>query len=291
LGLIYPVLYLLLVSFIWPFSFGLIKNQLTGLDSTAMSVVRIAFCLLIFLPLLRARCISRRQIAQLLMIGAIEFGVMYLLYMRSFVYLKAYEVALFTITTPLYVALCDALLRRRFERRHWLAATLSVGAALVIVWRQASSPGLWHGLLILQLSNLCFAIGQLAYRRIQETMTGTKDSQIFAWLYLGAFAATAATSLATGAWLHFQPTPTQWAVLAYLGILSSGLAFFWWNRGALRVNAGTLAAMNNAKIPLGVACSLWFFHEHADLPRLLVGGVCLGLAVWIAESGAQRLSA
>ena len=48
--------------------------------------------------------------------------------------------------------------------------------------------------------------------------------------------------------------------------------------------AGTLAVFNNAKVPLGVACSLLFFGETADLPRLAVGGALLIAAVAVAET-------
>ncbi len=284
------MLYLLLVSIIWPFSFGLIKNQLSGLDPTAVAVVRIAFSLLIFLPLLRLRLVSRKHLVQLFVTGAVEFGVMYLLYLRAFHYLQAFEVALFTITTPLYLALADAIIAREWQPRHWIAATLSVVAASIIVWKKTPTDQFWYGFLLLQISNLCFAAGQLAYRRIRKSMTEVKDGQVFGWLYLGALVATGLASCATTNWTQFRPTFAQWEVLAYLGILSSGLCFFWWNRGSLKVNAGTLAAMNNAKVPLGVIVSLVFFHESQrlattdDLVRLALGGVCLCVAVWIAES-------
>jgi hypothetical protein len=41
--------------------------------------------------------------------------------------------------------------------------------------------------------------------------------------------------------------------------------------------------MNNAKVPLAVACSLLFFGESADLPRLLGSLALLGAAVWLAD--------
>ena len=76
---------------------------------------------------------------------------------------------------------------------------------------------------------------------------------------------------------------TAWATLLFLGLVSSGLCFFWWNQGAAQVNAGTLAAFNNAKIPLGVACSLLVFGEHADLVRLAVSAGLLAAAVWVSK--------
>ncbi len=51
--------------------------------------------------------------------------------------------------------------------------------------------------------------------------------------------------------------------------------------GCLR--PGTLAVFNNAKVPLGVACSLMFFQETADTPRLLGGLTLLAAAIWLAE--------
>jgi drug/metabolite transporter (DMT)-like permease len=89
-------------------------------------------------------------------------------------------------------------------------------------------------------------------------------------------------SLFTTRWGAFSPSPAQWATIIYLGAVASGAGFFLWNVGATRVNAGTLAAINNAKIPLGIACSLVFFGETADLPRLLLGGALMAGGVWIA---------
>lgn len=281
--------YLLLVSFIWAFSFGLIKNQLAGLDSTAVGVVRLGLSALVFLPFLKLSLATARQRLVLCAVGALQFGLMYLLYLRAFHYLQSFEIALFTITTPLYVLLLDALLERRVDRAFWLAALLAVVGAAIIVWKKgaASAPSL-IGVFLMQASNICFAAGQLAYRRIRLGMTKSPDFAVFGWLYLGAVIATSAVSLALGSWSHFHPSVSQWGVLAYLGVLSSGLCFFWWNRGATQVNTGTLAAMNNAKIPLGVACSLFFFGEEADWTRLALGGGLLAVAVYLAERARAR---
>ena len=278
------MLYLLAVSFLWAFSFGLIKDRLTGLDPTALAVVRLAVALMVFLPLLRLHKISRRAAWWLAMIGAFQFGAMYVLYLRAFHYLQAYEVALFTIFTPLYVAFLDAALQNRFQPKHVAAAALSVAGAGVIMWNIALSDGLTTGFILIQLSNLCFAAGQIAYKRTRPSMGDVKDINLFALPLAGALAATAIFSIFTTRWAEFHPTTSQWGVLVYLGALASGLGFFWWNLGATRVNTGTLAVFNNAKIPLAVACSLLFFGGNADLPRLIICLLLLGVAVWVAES-------
>ena len=70
---------------------------------------------LVFLPLLRWRGLRPRSTFALLGIGALQFGLMYLAYIESFRYLRAYEAALFTITTPIFVTLF-ALLAKNLMR-------------------------------------------------------------------------------------------------------------------------------------------------------------------------------
>ena len=93
---------LFIVSLIWAFSFGLIKDRLAGLDANFVAAARLLISLLVFLPFLRTRGLSRKLSLRLLAIGALQYGVMYITYIAAFNFLKAYEVALFTIFTPIY---------------------------------------------------------------------------------------------------------------------------------------------------------------------------------------------
>ncbi len=279
---------LFLVSSIWAFSFGLIKGRLAGVDPTAVATLRLGLALLLFLFFFRRRGLPGRTLLQLATIGVVQFGVMYLLYLRSYVHLQAYEVALFTITTPLFVAVLDAGLERRLVGRHLAAALLSIAGAAVVVWQRIATHDMLVGVLLVQLSNLCFAAGQIAWRRLRVSIDRShSDVSLFAVLYGGAFAASAICSLFTTDWTALHLAWPQAATLVYLGVLASGICFFWWNVGATRVNPGTLAAFNNAKIPLAVTCSLLFFGEHADLPRLIAGGALMAVGVVIAEHRAN----
>lgn len=283
---------LLLVSFIWAFSFGLIKGRLAGIDPTAVATLRLGLALLVFLPFLRPAGLPARMHLRLAILGAVQFGIMYLLYLRAFAHLQAFEVAMFTITTPLFVALLDAMRERRLVAAHVLAALLSVAGAGVVLWQRVASQETLIGIVYVQLSNLCFAAGQLGWRRMRAAVeTPVSDASLFAALYLGACAISLGWSLFTTDWTVVRPTGSQIVTLAYLGVLASGACFFWWNIGATRVNTGTLAAFNNAKIPLAVACSLLFFGERTNVPRLLVGGGLMVLGVLVAERKRPRPAA
>lgn len=278
---------LLLVSLLWAVSPGLIKQFLGDLPAAAVAAVRLGLTFLVFAPFLRPALLARRTSAWLAGIGAIQFGLMYLLYLEAFRHLKGHEVYLFTILTPLYVVLFDAALANKLAPRHAIAALLSVVGAGVLIPRGVGTANVMLGFLLVQGANLCFAAGQIAYQRTRPTLAErATDAQLFAWMALGGFLVSALYAAPVADWSAFTPSAQQWLVLAFLGVVASGGGFFLWNRGAAQVNAGTLAVLNNAKVPLGVAVSLLVFRETAHLPRLLLGLPLLVAAVWLAESAA-----
>ena len=159
------MLLLLLASLVWAFSFGLIKGQLAGVDPTAVAVLRLLCALLVFLPFLRRRQLSRRAQLRLAAIGAVQFGLMYILYLHAFAVLQAYEVALFTIFTPIYLALLDAALEHRWEVRHLLAAVLSLGGAGVLLWRTGVGSGAVGGFILVLFLAVYIAAEPDLYKR------------------------------------------------------------------------------------------------------------------------------
>jgi drug/metabolite transporter (DMT)-like permease len=211
-------------------------------------------------------------------VGAVQYGVMYIAYNYAFQYLKAYEVALFTIFTPIYVTLINDAIRKRM---HWvsLLATLVTVAGTAIVRRGGViQSDILTGFLIVQISNLGFAFGQVYYREIMAGLpTGRFDNlKVFGLLYLGGFITAGISAAVFTPWQSFIITNQQIMVLVYLGAFASGLSFFLWNVGARKVNAGSLAIFNDLKIPLAVIVSIVFFGEQASWLNLLVGG---GIAV------------
>jgi drug/metabolite transporter (DMT)-like permease len=163
------------------------------------------------------------------------------------------------------------------------AAALSVAGAGVVLWHSVGDTGTLAGFILVQLANLCFAGGQVAWRRERARLPArVSDASVFALLYAGALVVALGVSSATTDWHSFAPDRSQWATIAYLGVIASGVCFFLWNKGATKVNAGVLAAFNNVKIPLGIACALIVFREKADLGRLLMGGALMALGVWVA---------
>lgn len=282
------MLYLVVVSLVWAASFGLLKHRLAGIHPDLVNLIRMLFALGVFLPWLirpRSGWTGRRRTLRLVAIGAVQFGAMYALYNRAFAFLAGHQVAIATVLTPLYVTLFDDLLGRRIRWRFLACALLSVGGTAVSLGA-GRVEGAATGLLLLQAANVCFAVGQVAYRR---TMAGVEggDAAPMARAYVGGAAVVALAALPQLGGLG-TIRAEQWLTLAWLGAIGSGLCFFLWNAGARRVNTGVLAVMNDLKIPLGVLVSLLFFGEEASWPRLLTGMSVVALAGWLAHRVPER---
>ncbi|WP_105102176.1 carboxylate/amino acid/amine transporter [Microbulbifer pacificus] len=281
---------LILITLLWAFSFSLIGVYLAGqVDSYFAVLTRVLLATLVFLPFLNWRTPPRTALT-LMAIGAVQLGLMYLFYYQSFLLLSVPEVLLFTIFTPVYIALIYDLLARQFSPRNLLVAAIAVLGAAVIRWDNLSDD-YWKGFFVVQGANLCFAAGQVAYRQCMQSSHTRVQSlpprQTFGWFFIGA------SMVAFVAWLalgtpKYPTAPIQWGVLAWLGAVASGLGFFLWNKGATRVSPGTLAAMNNALIPAGLLVNLLIWNRDADLPRLAIGGAIIVVAVLMSERHTRR---
>lgn len=283
-----PMPQLLLATLLWAVSFGLIRRHLTELDPTFVAWARMLLALPVLLPFVRWRELSRwpgrpGQVALRLMgIGAVQYGLMYTGYIAAFGFAAGHEVALFTVTTPLYVSLIADAYARRFDPRNLGLAALAVAGAVVLQARLQWSDA-WIGFGLVQASNLCFAWGQVSYRRLRRAAPGARDHAVFAWLYVGGLAVTTLAASAVGGWASAaRVSETQGLALLYLGVVASGLGFYLWNRGAVAVSGGVLAVFNNLKIPLAVVAALVIFGEAADLRRLALGGGVMLLAAALA---------
>ena len=288
------MIYLFVVSIIWAFSFGLIKDNLAGVDPNFVSFIRLSLSFLVFLPFLQIKNLPKRTILRLLMIGMVQYGMMYITYIFSFRFLQAYEVALFTILTPLYVTLLSQVKTRSHFKVNLFTTGLAILGAAVIEKFQLSHSKAIPGFILLQISNLCFAYGQIEYKHTMDKLPEIKDRQVFGILYLGAVILTALSTLLFADIPAIRLTGTQILSLVYLGLVASGFGFFLWNYGARRTNPGALAIFNNLKIPFGVAASLVFFHESTSLPALIIGGVLMVAALvineWALRQPAKRLN-
>ncbi|AZF01269.1 MadN protein [Pseudomonas orientalis] len=281
--------YLLVVTLIQAFSFSLIGEYLAGhVDSYFAVLVRVVLAGLIFIPLTRWRSVAPAFMRGMLVIGALQFGVTYVCLYLSFRVLTVPEVLLFTILTPLHVTLIEDALNRRFNPWALVAALVAVAGAAVIRFDQIT-PNFLMGFLLLQLANFTYAAGQVLYKHLVARYPSDQPHyRRFGYFYLGALLVVLPAFLLFGKADFLPQAPLQWGVLVFLGLVSTALGMYWWNKGACLVNGGTLAVMNNLHVPVGLLLNLLIWNQHEPLGRLALGGLVILAAVWVSRWGIKR---
>ena len=275
--------YLVVVTLLWAFSFSLIGVYLAGqVDAYFAVFMRVALAVVVFLPWLLRKRVATADAIILAALGAVQLGLMYIFYYQSFLLLSVPQILVFTIFTPVYITLLYDVLDGHFNPRFLLAALVAVVAAAVMR-DTLPSVNYWLGFLVVQGANLCFAAGQVGYKKFIASKAQIKAGhQQFGWFYVGALV------IALPAWLllgqaQYPTTAVQWGVLLWLGLVASGAGYFWWNKGASHVSSGTLAVMNNALIPAGLLVNILIWQRDTDLIKLSAGIALLLLSLWLCR--------
>lgn len=161
---------LIITTILWAFSFSLFGEYLAGhVDSYFAVLIRVGLAALVFLPFLRTRGYSLKTISLYMLVGAMQLGIMYMLSFHAYLYLTVSELLLFTVLTPLYITLIyDVMSKRRLRWGYAFSALLAVIGAGIIRYDRVTDH-FWIGLLLVQLSNISFAIGMVGYKRLMET--------------------------------------------------------------------------------------------------------------------------
>ncbi|MFV0449360.1 MAG: carboxylate/amino acid/amine transporter [Vibrio sp.] len=281
--------YLSAVTLLWAFSFSLIGVYLAGqVDSWFAVLMRVALASVVFLPFLKFKQVPKKLIVQLMAIGGIQLGLMYCFYYQSFLLLSVPEVLLFTVFTPIYVTLIYDLLKARFSPWYLVTAAIAVAGAVFIKFA-AINENFVVGFFVVQGANLCFAIGQVAYKYVMEKQSVELSQRtVFGYFYLGALVVATIAFALLGNPTKLPTTSLQWGILIYLGVIASGVGYFVWNKGACMVNAGALAIMNNALVPAGLIVNIVIWNRDVDIARLSIGGIIILLSLWINETWVKR---
>ena len=272
------MIYLILVSILWSFSFGIIKYGLPGIDSTLISLMRNLIALLFFASLTLYNFKKFSFDIRLVLIGAIQFGLMYILYIQSYQYLPAYLIATFTITTPIFIGIFSQLLEdKSFSLNGIFSIILVVIGSLMMRFNIVNPIDYWLGFFLIQCANVCFAIGQIMFKRWHSKNTSVDIIYNFSQMFFGAVLITSIFSIINSTNLAMLNASNLYALL-FLGLFSTGFGFLAWNLGAIQVSNERLAVMNNAVIPIAIFNSYLVFGEAINLILFLPGLVLFYIA-------------
>lgn len=283
------MIWLVSASLIWAFSFGLIKSKTSAIDPFVLGAARTMVAALFFLPwfLRKSQVATPRQTyLRAAFSGFIQIGLMYGPYLLSFRYLKSHEVALFTMTTPIIMALLLGIQHRHISWRLLMAALIATAGGIFAAGGQLTSAETMNGFILVQISNLLFASGLIIWNKWIVDVKSEQAKLMFPF-FLGATCASHITAFFFAKDVRLFATD-EWIVIIYLGVVASGLGFFLWNKGALQVTTGVLSVANNLKLPIAMMVSLTVFGESANLINLLGGTALVALGLKLAAPPVLR---
>ena len=271
--------YLIIATILWSLSFSLIGHSLSSdINSWTLAFLRSTIACIFFARWIDFK-IPVSYIMRIIFIGALQIGVMYLLYLNAFKYTSVQKILLFTVTTPFYVSIISQIINQKLKLSAFFIVFLSVLGGLIIRITVFDINDL-TGLFLVQLANICFALGQVLYKRLKKVSIKTVSIFTdFAFFFIGATFVTF-TALVISPYNYTQPASiNQWLLILWLGGGASGIGYYFWNYGSTQVRVETLATMNNLVIPLGLFIEIAFFSGNYNYQSLVIGTVIIASSI------------
>ena len=204
--------------------------------------------------------------------------------------IKASGVALGTALAigsgPIWAGLMQAVVQKRMPSpQWWLGTCIGVGGGIVMALATADRQHLpWVGMALCLLAGLSYA----AYALVNQALVmQARVATVNAWV----FGCAALLSLPFAAWLGgpLQVSASGWAVVIYLGIVTTGMAYLLFSVGLRGMSAATGVALSKAEPITAFVLSLLIVGERPAWWSVLgLLGVIGGL--WLVVQ-AERKSA
>lgn len=276
------MIFLIISTIIWAFSFSIIGNYLSSdIDPWSLSLIRVIISFLIFLPFIDLN-INKKRMVYIIGVGAIQIGFMYSFYLNAFSFISVEKILLFTIFTPIYVTIISDIFQKKIKKFFLFLSILSVIGSLIIRITDVQLLDL-KGFILIQGANFSFALGQVLYKRyIKNNSKLDYNLNEFGYFYFGAIIIASLGSLIMIDSLSYPKSTTQWLLVLWLGAIASGLGYYFWNRGSVLVNNGTLAVMNNLVIPLGLFIEIVFFSKLINVTNYIIGALIILSSIYFS---------
>lgn len=222
------------------------------------------------------------------LLGMIGLGVALAIY--QWLYLAGVEQI--GVTTTTLISLCGApvivtvlsvlVLHEQLSRAQWVALAGALLGAGLLIGRPTVMEG-GNGALGV-LAALGSALGIALHAMGSRRVAGRVDALVV--LAIGfSSGAVALAPLVLLRGLHPNAEPLAWALLVYLAVVPSVLAYFFYQRG-LRDLPASMAMIVTLLEPMIATVLAWFFFDERLGRNGLLGGALLLLSIWILSTRA-----
>jgi drug/metabolite transporter (DMT)-like permease len=286
------VLQALFVTFLWSTSWILIKIGLEDIPALTFAGLRYTIAFLVLLPfavhsggLNDLRKISRNTWIQLVTLGILLYSVTQGAQFLSLFYLPTvYSSLLLSFTSILVAFLGIFLLAERPGWLHWGGAILYIIGVLIFFYPLSFPTSQVLGLVIAGLGVLANAFSSVLGRNINrkevlDPVAVTVVSMGFGSIVL----------LATGIIIQGMPklSWSNWAMVFWLAIVNSAIAFTLWNRTLRTLRAMESSIINNTML-FQIALLAWVFLGEALSWQQILGISLAALATIMVQVRRQE---
>ena len=256
-------------------------------DPVLLAIFRFGGGFLVLLPialLTRAAWPKGRDWLPVAALGAMFYGVFFVVYAEALVYTTAARGALAVSTLPVLTMVIAALLgRERLSLRKSAGVLIAVaGVVAALATGLADAPQrAWRGDVTMMAGMLSMALYNVLSRPLMARSSAlgyASAGMAFGALLNIAFAWTSG-GLAP---LH-ELRPAHWIAAAYLGIFAGGLGFYLWVY-ALKVATPTRVANTITVSPIAAATlAAVLVGERIGVP-LIAGIVAVAAGIWVSST-------
>jgi drug/metabolite transporter (DMT)-like permease len=277
-----PDLSLVGVALIWGINMPFMKMGLEQIDPFVFNAFRLiisASCLGLFA--LRERRAGIRPGPEItgrriLTFAVLVSGLYQLLFLLGIARTTAGNTGLILATVPAWTALLARIfIGERLSRLAWMGLAVALSGTAIVAVQKGLSGDREHlpGNILILCAALAWAGGTVYSRPLLNSISPMQLSASAALLALPVHLLIAAPNYAEN--LPELQSVNLWLILAWAGVLSSGLSLPMWNFGVRHAGAAHAAAVQNL-VPLVAILAAWLSRgEVATQPQLIGGALIL----------------
>ncbi|MGC7870729.1 DMT family transporter [Desulfosporosinus sp. SYSU MS00001] len=271
-------IYLALAATIWGGMYVISKVVLSVIPPLELVWLRYIIALLVLSAMAvlthQSWRISKRDIPLILMIGITGYALSIWTQFLGTKLATAQMGAIITSATPAFMVIfARLLLKETMTLRKGLSVLLATIGVLCIVGIGDISKTYQLGGLILGVAAVTWALMSVLIKRVPGTysqLVVTTYAIFIATIIITPFAASQASQIPVAV----MARPAIWGGILYLGIVSTALAFFLWNKGLQMVEAASGSLFFFFQPLSGTLLGWLFLGEHVGLP-FVIGSVLI----------------
>ena len=281
------ILQALLVTFLWSTSWILIKVALEEIPPLIFAGLRYTMAFIILLPALwkhkvQVRALSTREWRHLAILGLVFYTMTQGGQFVTLNHLEAVTFSLLLNFTSILVALLGIVALQEVPSPvQWGGIVVFIAGVLVYFFPASGSAVSTLGLVLAGFTVCANAAAALLGR------AANRERAVSPLVVTAISMGVGAVSL-LGIGLAVQGLPrislTGWAIVAWLAVVNTALAFTLWNKALQQLSAVESSVINNTML-IQIALLAWLFLGEELAPREVLGLILAAAGILIAQLG------